>query len=110
MQFNVFYAWQSDRLKRFNHYFIRDAAKEAVRHVTKEADLEESPRVDYDTWNIPGTPEIAGTIFRKIEKCGIFLADITFVGTAEPEQGQTIEGTRSRIRMCLSSLDMPLPK
>jgi len=89
MEFNLFYAWQSDRLKLFNHYFIRDAAKEALRQITKEAEVEESPRIDYDTWNIPGTPEIAGTIFRKIEKCGLFLADITFVGTVEPQRGST---------------------
>src|SRR4051794_28889620 len=27
----------------------------------QDSEVEESPRVDYDTWNIPGTPEIAGT-------------------------------------------------
>jgi hypothetical protein len=32
--------------------------------------------------SLPGTPEIAGTIFRKIQECGVFVADLTFVGTS----------------------------
>jgi hypothetical protein len=89
MRFNVFYAWESDRLSEYNHYFIRDAAKKAAKLVERDAEVDESPRVDYDTWNIPGTPEIAGTIFKRIDKADLFIADMTYVGTTDPKDGQT---------------------
>lgn len=90
MQFSLFYAWQSDRPKKHNHYFIRDAAKKAAKLIDQDSEVEESPRVDYDTWNIPGTPEIAGTIFRRIECSGLFLADLTYVGTIDPKTGGSV--------------------
>ncbi|MCB8946295.1 MAG: hypothetical protein H6658_21330 [Ardenticatenaceae bacterium] len=48
--------------------------------------MDPSPRLDHDTKNIPGTPEIAATIFRKIKNCHFFLADLTFVGTTNNEE------------------------
>ena len=71
MDLTVFYAWQSDLPEKWNHYLIRDAAKDAVEALAKGLLLEESPRLDHDTVGETGTPEIAGTIFRKIRECGI---------------------------------------
>ncbi len=73
----IFYAWQSDTPLKLNRYLIRDAAKIAVKRYAAVSVVEESPRLDSDTQNIPGTPEIAATIFDKIDKCGVFLADLT---------------------------------
>jgi len=81
VDFTVFYAWQSDRSANTNRFLIRDAAKEAIKKVYKDSEVEESPRLDHDTKDAPGLAEVASTIFRKIEGCGLFLADLTFVGS-----------------------------
>jgi hypothetical protein len=83
MDFTVFYAWQSDRPQKTHRYLIRDAAKEAVKRIGRDATVEDSPRLDHDTKDVPGTPEIAGTIFRKIRESGAFIADLTFIGATD---------------------------
>jgi hypothetical protein len=88
VDFTVFYAWQSDRPEDTNRYLIRDAAKTAIKKVVKDSELEESPRLDHDTKDTPGLAEVAGTIFQKIAGCGLFLADLTFVGSTESREGK----------------------
>ena len=87
MDFTIFYAWQSDRPQNTHRYLIRDAAKEAVKRIGRDADVEDSPRLDHDTKDVPGTPEIAGTIFRKIQESGAFIADLTFIGATDLHEG-----------------------
>jgi hypothetical protein len=87
MDFSVFYAWQSDRPQNTHRYLIRAAAKEAVKRIGRDVDVEDSPRLDHDTKNVPGTPEIAGTIFRKIQESGAFVADLTFIGATDLHDG-----------------------
>ncbi len=87
MDFTIFYAWQSDRPQNTHRYLIRDAAKEAVKRIGRDADVEDSPRLDHDTKDAPGTPEIAGTIFRKIQESGAFIADLTFIGATDLHDG-----------------------
>ena len=50
--------------------------------------IEESPRLDSDTQGEAGMPEIAATIFDKISNCGIFLADLSFVGKSFDSKGK----------------------
>lgn len=76
----VFYAWQSDTPARENRNFIEDAAKKALERIIREGTLESSPRLDKDTKDVPGTPDIINTIFLKIKMASAFLADLTFVG------------------------------
>jgi hypothetical protein len=87
MDFTIFYAWQSDRPQNTHKYLIRDAAKEAVKRIGRDADVEYSPRLDHDTKDVPGTPEIAGSIFRKIQESAVFLADLTFIGATDLHEG-----------------------
>jgi len=87
--FTIFYAWQSDLNPSQNRYLIRDAAKAAVKRIIAAAEIEDSPRLDSDTQNVAGTPEIAATIFGKIDVCGAFLCDVSFVGSSsapDPKQ------------------------
>lgn len=88
MDFTVFYAWQSDRLEKTNRYLIRDAAEKAVKKLVADSEVEDSPRLDHDTKDEPGLTEVANSIFRKIEGCGLFLADLTFVGSSEERAGK----------------------
>jgi len=79
----IFYAWQSDTPSKLNHYFIRDAAQDALRRLNAEWQLEEADRMqlDHDTQGVPGSPPIAETICAKIDTCRLFLSDLTTVGS-----------------------------
>lgn len=82
----IFYSWQSDLPNRTNRRLIHDALDEAAKLVN--ADLEEADRgeaisIDQDTQGVPGSPEIATTIFKKIEGCTVFVPDISFIGKAK---------------------------
>ena len=75
----IFYSWQSDTLNKVNRNFIKDALEKAVKNLNRSMNLEEAIRFDQDTKDIPGTPEIANTIFEKIENCEVFVPDLTIV-------------------------------
>ena len=62
MDFTLFFAWQFDSPPNDNRYLIRDAAKDAVKRVAADADVEESPRLDHDTKGLSGTPEVANAL------------------------------------------------
>ena len=44
MDFSVFYAWQSDRPQNTHRYLIRAAAKEAVKRIGRDVDVEDWPQ------------------------------------------------------------------
>jgi hypothetical protein len=81
VDFTIFYAWQSDVDPKCNRFFIRDALARAIKHLNANADIEDSPVLDHDTKDVPGTPDVFTTIMQKIESCGIFVADVTLVAT-----------------------------
>ena len=83
MNIKVFYSWQSDCPEELCHYFIRDASNLALKNIGLECEVEESPRLDHDTKNESGMPEIAATIFTKIQDASFFLADLTYVSQTE---------------------------
>jgi hypothetical protein len=85
MNVTVFYAWQSDRPEKLNHYLIRDAAKEACARITADPSNDWNLTLDSDTQGTPGMCDIPNTILEKIRKCDIFLADLTLVGKTEAE-------------------------
>ena len=79
--FTVFYAWQSDSPAKTNRNFIENALNTAIKNIKKTGTIEASPRLDKDTKNVPGIPDIANTILEKIRSSDVFLADVSFVGT-----------------------------
>lgn len=79
-EFMVFNSWQSDLPRKLTRDVIHKAAAAAIERLRLDATLEDSPRLDHDTQSVPGTPEIAGTIFTKIRDCGLFIADVSFIG------------------------------
>lgn len=79
--FTVFYAWQSDCPNKTNRTFIEAAAKQALKKIALPPELYSAPRLEQDTKGVPGTPDIANTILRKIESSDVFLADVTLINT-----------------------------
>jgi hypothetical protein len=82
MELTVFYAWQNDTPSQFNRFLIRDMLEGASKSIRNDASVEESPRIDHDTRGVAGTPEITSSIFSKIKRCAVFVADVTFVGSS----------------------------
>ena len=85
---NIFYPWQSDLPSGITRNFIRNAANKAINNIQRDIEIEESPRLDSDTQGNSGMPDIPATIFNKISKCGIFLADLSFVGHTYEDNGK----------------------
>lgn len=88
----VFYSWQDDRPRTVNRNFVQSALTRAISDVNKTLSVDEPDRgddleIDHDTKGVPGTPEIVATILSKINDCGIFLADLTFVAETGNEKG-----------------------
>lgn len=84
----LFYSWQSDRPSTNTTDVIRSAADLALSRVARTVRLEDSPRIDSDTTGEPGTPPITETILRKITGSALFLADVTFVSSADAKGGE----------------------
>jgi hypothetical protein len=99
----VFYAWQSDSPSATNRNFIRKAIDLAVEAVNAGLNVEDALRPDQDTQGVPGDVSIADVIFEKIERCRIFVADVTTItppGAARtaPNPNVLIEYGRASVR------------
>lgn len=80
----IFYSWQSDSENKFNRGFIKNAIEMALKEANQDLMVYEADReliIDHDTKDVPGTPDLAATIFEKISSSTIFIADISFVAT-----------------------------
>ncbi len=66
----IFYSWQSD-IDETKKY-VGHRLDNAVRQV-------DDWEVETATRNVPGAPDISATILSKIEKCDLFLADVSII-------------------------------
>jgi hypothetical protein len=83
MPTTIFFSWQADTETKVGRNFIERALKRAAVRIGGDANVEEAVRnlsVDRDTQNVPGSPPIVDTIFRKIDGAAVFVPDLTFVG------------------------------
>jgi hypothetical protein len=78
--FTLFYAWQSDIPAKIGRNFIENAVSKALKTIHSSGVLDLAPRLEKDTKDIPGMPDIANTILEKIRASSVILADLTFVG------------------------------
>lgn len=75
----VFYSWQSDLPNATNRTFIQGALEKAAKGIRDDESVSVEPVIDRDTLGIPGTPDIARTIFDKIEKAQVFVCDVSLI-------------------------------
>ena len=71
---------------------FRSALDAASKQLKDGLAIEDAPRrveveIDQYTQGEPGSPSVAATIFRKIEKSDAFVADLTFTSCRESEPG-----------------------
>jgi hypothetical protein len=76
--FVVFYSWQSTSAKT-NRNLIEAALKRAISQLKKDDAITVEPVIDRDTAGVAGSPDIAATIFGKIETASVFVADVSLV-------------------------------
>jgi hypothetical protein len=81
MKVTVFYSWQSDLPNNTNRGFIQRALEKAIESIKAQEELVIDPCVERDTAGVSGTPDIASTIFCKIDECHIFVGDVSIINT-----------------------------
>jgi len=75
----VFYSWQSWTDAGANRNFIEDCLERAIKEIRKDDSLRLDPVIDRDVQGVPGSADIANTIFGKIVEADVFVADVSFV-------------------------------
>jgi hypothetical protein len=83
----VFWSWQADTPGKTGRHFVREALADAIKTLKQPEDVEEPSErearedlhLDHDRQGVPGSPDLAPTIFRKIDQAAVFVADVTLV-------------------------------
>lgn len=78
-QRTVFFSWQSDIRAAATRSLIQDALEKAAHEIRADDTIEVDPVIDRDTADVPGSPDIGRTIFEKIDRCAVFVADVTII-------------------------------
>lgn len=81
MKNHVFYSWQSDLPNNNNRSFIESCIKKALKELNGSETFDIEFCIDRDTMNETGTPDIANTIFAKIDKSKLFIADVSIINS-----------------------------
>ncbi|WP_068776980.1 hypothetical protein [Paenibacillus sp. FJAT-26967] len=81
MKRSIFYSWQSDLPNNQNRGFIESCISASVKELSKLQDFHIELNLDRDTKNELGTPDIVNTIFKKIDKSQLFIADISIINS-----------------------------
>jgi hypothetical protein len=79
MRVTSFYSSQSDLPNNTNRGFIERALEKAIDSIKAEAEMVIEPCLERDVQGETGSPDIAQTIFRKIEACRIFIGDVSII-------------------------------
>ena len=85
----IFHAWQSDSLNNTNRAFIRQPSDEAITRLNAGVAIEEGVEIDRDTKGVPGSPPIAETALRNINKSDVFVGDLTLVAAVDVDGENT---------------------
>jgi len=78
---NIFFSWQSDLDSKTHRNYIEKCIKKAIKSLSKDDELHLFFEYDRDTLGLIGTPDITSSIFEKINKCALFIADISNIAT-----------------------------
>lgn len=79
MKRTVFYVWQSDLPNSTNRGFIQKALEDAAKDISADDTVDIEPVIDRDTQGVPGSPDIAKTIFEKIASADAVVADVSII-------------------------------
>lgn len=55
----------------------------------QDGEVQVEPVIDRDTVGVSGSPDIGQTIFQKIDKAAVFVADVSIINAGSDEDRQT---------------------
>lgn len=74
----IFYSWQSDLPNSTNRGFIEQCLNAAIKKLQKEHQTK-VVALERDTQGVGGSPDIAATIFGKIDESVAFIGDVSII-------------------------------
>lgn len=81
MEITVFYSWQSDLASKYNRNLIETVIKDALKSIKKSNQEVSEINLVSDSRDEIGTPDLPSSIFEKIEKSDLFIADISIINS-----------------------------
>lgn len=77
VEYKIFYSWQSDCNEKINKIYIRNQLALVIEKI--KTNKKGKIKIDYDeaTRNTSGSHNIKETLFKKIDECDYFIADVT---------------------------------
>ena len=81
MKLRLFYSWQSDLPNKTNRQYINNDLKKALNIIHENNPQISECIIESDSRDECGTPELASTIFAKIDQCDIFIADVSIINS-----------------------------
>jgi len=101
----IFWSWQSDTPGKTGRHLVRDALDAAIEELRQSReieepetrDLREALHVDQDRQDVAGSPDLVRTILEKIDRCAVFVADVTSVSTiaGRPDENPPVAEKRN---------------
>ena len=87
-QMKIFWSWQFDTPGKTGRHFVWDVLADAIAVLKEPSDVEEPSErearealhLEDDRKGVEGSPDLAPTIFKKIDRAAVFIADVTLVG------------------------------
>lgn len=77
-QRTIFYSWQSDDAVTKNYLY--KCLNRVVKNIKNDSIIDGDIVLDESTKNKMGAVDIPATIMEKIDKCDVFVADLSFIG------------------------------
>ena len=78
----IFFSWQSDLPNKTNRNLIENSIKLALKKMNQYSPYSLITEIDRDTKGVLGSPDIVDSILTKIDKCGLFIADISIINSS----------------------------
>lgn len=85
-RFTIFFSWQSDNAKE-NKHIIKECLKKISKSLNKDCHYEVI--IDEGTDKTFGSPHITTTIFNKIDRCNIFVCDVSSINSTSKNSSET---------------------
>lgn len=74
---HIFFSWQSNLDTKTHRNYIEKYIKRSIKSLNKDDELNIFFEYNRDTLGLNGSPDISTSIFDKIDKCILFIADIS---------------------------------
>ena len=92
-EFKIFYSWQSDLSANKTTRFIDDCLSGVCEILRDVAEI----KPDRATQGTTGSPDITESIFRKIDECDLFIADLSIINDFPSiDENGNLTGNRKR--------------